>query len=152
MHEENKKDASFVHTEFDWLSPILKFSSFWEVQFRDCILRIVIKLWVLTLIGMRSDIFISLSFLDQILSADFLSKLSKLFEGENWHQLGYFDTLPCLLSLLKIPLIALIWIGVDPAVMQNCVASVTNKSLLKVALAWVALKISIFLSFKGHAN
>ena len=37
----------------------------------------------LTLIGMRGDTFISLSFLDQILSADFLSKLSKLFEGEN---------------------------------------------------------------------
>ena len=49
MHEENKKDASFVHTEFDWLSPILKFSSFWEVQSRDCILRIIIKLWVLEL-------------------------------------------------------------------------------------------------------
>jgi hypothetical protein len=38
----------------------------------------------LTLIGMRGDTFISFSFLDQILSADFLSKLSKLFEGENW--------------------------------------------------------------------
>ena len=37
----------------------------------------------LTLIGMRGDTFISLSCLDQILSADFLSKLSKLFEGEN---------------------------------------------------------------------
>ena len=34
----------------------------------------------LTLIGMRGGTFISLSFLDQILSADFLSKLSKLFE------------------------------------------------------------------------
>ena len=56
----------------------------------------------LTLIGMRGDTFISLSFLDQILSADFLSKLSKLFEGENLHQAGYFDTLPSLLSLLKV--------------------------------------------------
>ena len=48
----------------------------------------------LTLIGMRGDTFISLSFLDQILSADILSKLSKLFDDENWHQSGYFDTLP----------------------------------------------------------
>ena len=34
----------------------------------------------LTLIGMRGDNLISLSFLDQILSADFLSKLSKLLK------------------------------------------------------------------------
>ena len=34
----------------------------------------------LTLIGIRGATFISLSFLDQILSADFLSKLSKLFK------------------------------------------------------------------------
>ena len=33
---------------------------------------------LLTLIGMRGDTFISLSFLDQILSAGFLSKHSKL--------------------------------------------------------------------------
>ena len=33
----------------------------------------------LTLIGMRGDAFISLSFLDQILSAEFLSKIPKLF-------------------------------------------------------------------------
>ena len=33
----------------------------------------------LILIGMRGDTFTSLSFLDQILSAEFLSKLSKLF-------------------------------------------------------------------------
>ena len=58
-------------------------------------------MYELTLIGMRGDTFISLSFLDQILSADFLSKLSKLFEGENWHQSDYFDTLPRLLSILK---------------------------------------------------
>jgi hypothetical protein len=42
-----------------------------------------VSLPVLTLIGMRGDTFISLSFFDQILSADFLSKLSKLFEDEN---------------------------------------------------------------------
>ena len=35
------------------------------------------------------------------LSADFLSKLSKLFEDENWHQLGLFDTLPHSLSVTK---------------------------------------------------
>ena len=39
-------------------------------------------------IGMRKDTFISLSFLDQILSVEFLSKISKLFWGENWHQPG----------------------------------------------------------------
>ena len=37
----------------------------------------------LNLIGMRGDTFISLSFLNQILSADFFLKLSKLFGGEN---------------------------------------------------------------------
>ena len=37
----------------------------------------------LTLIGMRGDIFVSLSFLDQILSADYLSKLYKHFGGKN---------------------------------------------------------------------
>ena len=37
----------------------------------------------LTLIGMRGDNFISLSFLDQILSAEYLSKHSKLFGGKN---------------------------------------------------------------------
>jgi hypothetical protein len=35
----------------------------------------------LTLIGMRGDTFISLYFLDQILSAEFLSTISKLFGG-----------------------------------------------------------------------
>ena len=43
--------------------------------------------------------FYLLVILDQILSADFLSKLSKLFEGANWHQSCYFDTLPSSLSL-----------------------------------------------------
>ena len=37
------------------------------------------KLMLLTLIGMMGDSFISLSFLDQILSAKLLSKISKLF-------------------------------------------------------------------------
>ena len=32
----------------------------------------------------------------------FFIKLSKLFKGENLHQSGYFDTLPSLLSLLKV--------------------------------------------------
>ena len=56
---------------------------------------------VLTLIGMTGDIFICLRFLNQILSADFLSKLYTLFGGENWHRLSYFDTLPSLLSFFK---------------------------------------------------
>jgi hypothetical protein len=51
---------------------------------------------------MRVDTFISFSFFDQILSADFLPKLSKIFEGENRHQLGYFDTLPSFFRLLKV--------------------------------------------------
>ena len=38
------------------------------------------------------------------MSADFLSKLKKLFGGENWHESSYFDTLPSLLSFLKLPL------------------------------------------------
>ena len=38
---------------------------------------------VLTLIGMRQGTFHPLSFLDQILSAEFLSKISKVFGGEN---------------------------------------------------------------------
>ena len=41
----------------------------------------------LTLFG----IFIPLSLLDQILSAEFFTNF---FGGENLHQLGYFDTLP----------------------------------------------------------
>ena len=40
----------------------------------------------LTLIGMRKGTFFPLSFLDLTLSADFLSKISKKFGGENWHQ------------------------------------------------------------------
>ena len=45
---------------------------------------VVSKKTAINLIGIRGDTFISLSpILDQILSADFLSKLSKLFEGEN---------------------------------------------------------------------
>ena len=70
---------------------------------------------VLTLIGMRGDTFISLSFLNQILSADFLSKLSKLFSGyrviltQDGHfsftqrscQLGLSLTLPSLNCIRK---------------------------------------------------
>ena len=43
----------------------------------------------LILIGMREVTFIPLSFLDDLtLSAEFLSKISKNFGGENWHQSG----------------------------------------------------------------
>ena len=59
----------------------------------------------LTLFGMGrgEDIFISLSLLDQILSADFFfQKFPNFFGGENLHQPGYFDTLPSSLSLIKI--------------------------------------------------
>ena len=58
----------------------------------------------LTLIDMRGDTFSSLSISDQSLSAEFLSKISKLFWGENWHQSGWFDTLPSSCSLIKMPL------------------------------------------------
>ena len=47
---------------------------------------------------MRGDTFISSSFWIRFCQLIFLSKL---FEGENWHQSGYFDTLPSLLSPLK---------------------------------------------------
>ena len=42
----------------------------------------------LTLFGICTggDTFIPLSFLDQILSADFLQKFPNFFGGENWHQ------------------------------------------------------------------
>ena len=43
---------------------------------------------LLTLIGMRGDTFISLIFLDQILSAEFLSKVSKLFWRWNFTSIG----------------------------------------------------------------
>ena len=38
---------------------------------------------LLTLIGMMGDAFISLSFLDQILSADFYQNFPNFFGGEN---------------------------------------------------------------------
>ena len=56
----------------------------------------------LTLYGMGHDIFIPLSLLDQILSVDFFQKFPNFFGGENWHQLGYFDTLPRTVSLIKV--------------------------------------------------
>ena len=52
---------------------------------------------------MRGDTFISLSFLNQILSANFLSKLSKLFGGENGDQSGYFDTAQFIESFKSCP-------------------------------------------------
>ena len=58
----------------------------------------------LTLIGMRKGTFLPLSFLECILSAEFLSDISKLFwRCKNWHQSGKFDTLPSSLSLIKMP-------------------------------------------------
>ena len=48
-----------------------------------------------------------LSLLDQILSADIFQKFPNFFGGENWHQSGYFDTLPSSLSLIKVALVAL---------------------------------------------
>ena len=50
---------------------------------------------VLSLIGMRGDTFISLSFSNEILSAEFLSKRSKLLGRKNY-QSSYFDTLSSL--------------------------------------------------------
>ena len=46
----------------------------------------------LILIGMRGDTFTSLSFLDQILSAEFLSKLSKHFEVKTFKRLNRLDS------------------------------------------------------------
>ena len=55
---------------------------------------------LLTLFGMRGDTFISLSFLDQILSADYLSKNFKLFWrwkftsiGLIWHPAKLIETI-----------------------------------------------------------
>ena len=53
----------------------------------------------ITLIGMRGDTFISLSYLDQIFSAKFLSKISKPF-SEVKIDINWVD-LPPLLSLIK---------------------------------------------------
>ena len=48
---------------------------------------------LLTLIGMRGDTFISLSFFDQIFSADFLSKHSKKLTsiGLFWHTAQFIE-------------------------------------------------------------
>ena len=55
-------------------------------------LELTVLTQIVDLIGMKEDTFHSLSFLDQILSADFLSKVSKLFWrwkltsiGLTWH-------------------------------------------------------------------
>ena len=42
----------------------------------------------LTLIGTRSDTFISFFFLDHILSAEFYQKFLNIFGSKNWHQSG----------------------------------------------------------------
>ena len=64
----------------------------------------------LSLFG-TGDIFIPLSLLDQILSADFFSKFPNFFWGENLHQLGYFDTLPGSLSLVEVALEMIIFLA-----------------------------------------
>ena len=46
---------------------------------------------LLTLFGTGEDIFIPLSLLDQILSADFFQKSPNFFRGENVHKLGYLN-------------------------------------------------------------
>ena len=53
----------------------------------------------LTLIDMRDDTFISLSFLE--FQLNFYQKFPNFLEGENWHQSGLFDTLLSSLSLTK---------------------------------------------------
>ena len=64
----------FLYTSLDHFSPDP--SLFWS------------KIDCSTIVGMRRDTFISLFFLDQILLAEFLSKISKTNGGENWHQSG----------------------------------------------------------------
>jgi hypothetical protein len=54
---------------------------------------------LLTLIGMREGTIHPLSFLDQILSAEFISKISKLFW--RWKLTDEFDSLPSSLRLMK---------------------------------------------------
>ena len=52
--------------------------------------------------NLARDTFIPLFFLDQILSANFFQKFPNFFGGKNWHESGYFDTLPSSLSLIKV--------------------------------------------------
>ena len=69
----SKAEPSRAESVPSWVEPIWGISIF-ELKFPK-----LTNFWsLLTLIGMRGDTFISLSYLDQIFSADFLSKLSKL--------------------------------------------------------------------------
>ena len=92
---------------------------------------------------MREDTFHPfLSFLDQILLAECLSKISKKFYGEKWHQSGWFDTLPSSLSLIKKCFkLHLTFKKVShsyswPYIIQNCLSIFHNNSF--------QMKFSIF--------
>ena len=54
----------------------------------------------LTLFGTGGDTFIPCPFLD--VSWIFFKNFQTFFGGENWHQSGYFDTMPSSLSLTKV--------------------------------------------------
>ena len=69
---------------------------------QSCLASIILSNRLLSLFGMEGDTFIPLSFLDQIFSAHFFSKISIFCGGENWHESVYFDTLPSSLSLVKV--------------------------------------------------
>ena len=88
----NHKNNFFSQNNFGNKIPL----NFWSN-----ILHRVQKMQDLTLIGMRGDNFISLSFLDQILLAEFLTKISKLFGRWKLILIGLIWHLPSSLSLLK---------------------------------------------------
>ena len=58
---------------------IFKFVSLLKVFWRKCRRKVTGDSYLI-LIGMRGDTFISLSFLDQIFSAEFLSKISNFWD------------------------------------------------------------------------
>ena len=60
------------------------------------------KIAALNLIGMKKGTFHPLFFFDQILSAELISKISKLFWGENWHQSD--EDFSCFLSSCQLGL------------------------------------------------
>ena len=93
-NSDQNSSRFYCHLLFSFLEEFWFYLICWQIQFipsakaDDSVIftgpfkdsdRKTSKLF-LTLIGMRGDTFISLSFLNQILSADFLSKLSKHLE------------------------------------------------------------------------
>ena len=60
-------------------------TDFWAFIIGGSVILNISSIQGLTLIGMSGATFISLSLLDQILSADFYQKFPNFFRDENWH-------------------------------------------------------------------